>query len=935
MNPLKELGKYGQAPWLDNLGRGLVRSGELAKLVNEEGIKGVTSNPAIFEKSMGHSNEYDDEIRSLLAAGTVEIGAVFNNLAFSDIRGAADVLRTVYDATAKADGFVSMECNPYLANDTEATLTEARHLWQQIDRPNVMIKVPATPAGIPAIRTLLSEGININVTLLFAQEAYRQVAEAYIAGLEGLPADYDLSTVSSVASFFISRIDAKIDGLLVKQAVTATDSEKAKLEGLMGKVAIANAKLAYRDYEAIFSGPRWEKLAKRGARPQRLLWASTGVKSKAYPDTLYVDTLIGDNTVNTMPPATVAAERDHGKPAADTIKADLPGAEKILADLKSVGIDLDAITATLLVEGVDLFAAAADQLYGAIAAKCDDIGGKKLRLTTSLGAAKDGVEAWVKTWTAKGYIRRLWAKDKTLWTGTDEDKWLGWLDAPTKANLAALEAFAASVKAGKWSDVVLLGMGGSSLGAEVLREVLVKNGTPKFHILDSTDPDEIATLDSKIALATTLFIVASKSGSTLEPSIFKDYYFDRVTSAIGKDKAGSHFVAITDPGSNLEKEATKDGFAAIFAGEKSIGGRYSVLSNFGLVAAAAMGVDLKAFVANALAAEAACGPLSPPATNPGAQLGIALGTLAWKGRNKLTLFASKGLMSFGAWAEQLIAESTGKLGKGIIPVDGEPAGTAASYGNDRVFVVLRLKGEDAKSALVAELVALGHPVIEIEIDEPAQLARLFYVFEIATAVAGAALAINPFDQPDVEAAKIKARALMDAGGAKDTDKPVFAGGGVAVYADPENAKALAGATTLEAVLKAHFGRVKAGDYIALVGFIERNAAHTATFDAMRATLRDATGAAVCLGFGPRFLHSTGQAYKGGPATGVFLQVTARHAKDVTVPGRGYSFGAVIDAQAAGDLGVLVERGRRAVRIHLDDVDQGLATLRQAIAAAVK
>jgi transaldolase/glucose-6-phosphate isomerase len=921
MNPLKELGKYGQAPWLDNLGRGLVRSGELAKLVHEEGIKGVTSNPAIFEKSMGHSNEYDDEIKSLLAAGTVEVGEVFNNLAFTDIRAACDVLKTVYDETKKADGFVSMECNPYLANDTAATLTEARHLWQTIGRKNLMIKVPATPAGIPAIQTLLSEGINVNVTLLFDCAYYRKVAEAYIAGLEALPANYDLSTVSSVASFFISRIDSKIDAQLEKKIAAGE-----KLEHLMGKVAIANAKLAYRDYEAIFSGPRWEKLAKRGARPQRLLWASTGTKNKAYPDTLYVDTLIGDNTVNTMPPATVAAERDHGKPAAGTIKADLPGAEKVLVDLAAAGISLQAATDACLTEGVDLFAAAADQLYGAIAAKIDEIGGKKLRLSFALGADKDVVDGWIKTWTKEGYIRRLWAKDKTLWSGTDEDKWLGWLNAPSKADLAALEAFAAKVRADKWTDVVLLGMGGSSLGAEVVREVLAKGA--KFHILDSTDPDEVATLNKNLNPATALFIVASKSGSTLEPNLFKDFFWDRVVQTVGKDKAGSHFVAITDPGSSLEKDATAEGFAAIFKGEKTIGGRYSVLSNFGLVAAAAMGVDLKAFLANALAAEAACGPLSPPTTNPGAQLGIALGTLARAGKDKLTIFASKSLASFGAWAEQLIAESTGKHGKGIIPVDGEPVGAETAYGKDRVFVALRLKGETVTCPVSA-------PVIEIEVDEPAQLARLFYVFEIATAVAGAAIGINPFDQPDVEAAKVKARALMEAGGAKDTDKPVFSGGGVAVYADPENATALGSAATLEAVLKAHFARVAPGDYIALVAFIERNAAHTAAFEAMRAVLRDETGAAVCLGFGPRFLHSTGQAYKGGPATGVFLQVTAKHPNDVAVPGRGYSFGAVIDAQAAGDLGVLVERGRRAIRVHLDDVDAGLKTLGAAIAAAVK
>ncbi|MDR3528756.1 MAG: bifunctional transaldolase/phosoglucose isomerase [Rhizomicrobium sp.] len=935
MNPLKDLEKFGQAPWLDNLSRGLVRGGELAKLVQEEGIKGVTSNPAIFEKSMGHSNEYDEEITSLLAEGKTEVGLMFNTLAIADIQAACDVLRGVYDATKKGDGFVSMECNPYLANDTAATLVEARHLWKEIARPNAMIKVPATHAGIPAIQTLLSEGINVNVTLLFATDMYRKVAEAYIAGLEGLPADYDLSSVSSVASFFVSRIDAKVDALLEKRAKDASGEEKARIEALAGKTAIANAKMAYRAYEEIFSGPRWEKLAARGARAQRLLWASTGVKSKAYPDTLYVDTLIGDNTVNTMPPGTVAAFRDHGT-AADTIKLDWDGAEKTLAALPGLGIDLDAITTTLVEEGVDSFAVAADQLFGAIAAKADEITGKKLRITYTLGATEEAVTAAQKAWTKAGKIRALWAKDTTIWSHGDENLWLGWLDAPAKAKaaLAALEAFAAKVKADKWTDVVLLGMGGSSLGAEVLREVLVPNGAPKFHILDSTDPDEVLSLDKKIAIATTLFIVASKSGSTLEPNLFKDYYFDQAVKAVGQD-AGSHFVAITDPGSALEAASKAEGFAAIFAGEKSIGGRYSVLSNFGLVAAAAMGADLKSFVAEALAAEAACGPLSPPATNPGAQLGITLGTLATRGRDKITILASKGLSSFGAWLEQLVAESTGKHGKGIIPVDGEPVGAVTSYGKDRVFVAFRIKGEDAHDALLGALKAAGQPVIEIEVDGPYQLARLFYVFEIATAVAGSLLGINPFDQPDVEAAKIKTKALMEAGGAKDSDKPVFARHGISVYADAANAKAMAGAETLEDCLAAHFKRVGAGDYIALLGFIERSAAHAAELDAMRAALRDKTGAAVCLGFGPRFLHSTGQAYKGGPASGVFLQVTAKHAHDVAVPGRGYSFGAVIDAQGAGDLAVLTERGRRAIRVHLDDVDGGLVALRKAVEAALK
>jgi transaldolase/glucose-6-phosphate isomerase len=938
MNPLKELEKCGQAPWLDNLSRGLVRDGELARLVKDDGIKGVTSNPSIFEKAMGHSNEYDDEIRTLLKNGTTELGVVFNNLAFTDIRAACDVLRSVYDATGKADGFVSMECNPYLANDTEATLVEARHLWKEIKRPNVMIKVPATHAGIPAIQQLLSEGININITLLFARDMYRKVAEAYIAGLEALPKDYDLKSISSVASFFVSRIDSKVDGQIEEKLKTATGADKARLEGLLGKVAVANAVLAYQDYEKIFSGPRWEALAKRGARAQRLLWASTGTKNKAYPDTLYVDTLVGDNTVNTMPPATVTAFRDHGTAKAGSIKADVADAERVLSDLKAVGISLDSITTELVEEGVDLFAAAADQLYGAIAGKCDEIEGRKLRVTYNLGPAQTAVDAAQKSWTKAGNVRRLWAKDKSLWTNADEDKWLGWLDAPTaaKSHLASLETFAQRVKQGKWSDVVLLGMGGSSLGAEVLRETLVKSsGLPRFHILDSTNPDEIATLDEAIALATTLFIVASKSGSTLEPNLYKDYYFDRVANAIGKDKAGTHFVAITDPGSSLEKVAKGDKFAEIFPGEKTIGGRYSVLSNFGLVPAAAMGIDLKRFVQDAIEAESACGALSPPDTNPGAKLGVTLGALAKNGRDKVTIIASKGLASFGAWLEQLIAESTGKHGKGVIPVDGEPMGAPTAYGKDRVFVALRLKSEDSQNTLLGALAQQGHPVIQIEVDEAYQLARLFYVFEIATAAAGAIIGINPFDQPDVEAAKIKARALMEAGGAKETQKPLISEGGVSVYADDANAKALSGAKTLEDLLKAHFGRVKAGDYVALLAFIERNKEHAKQLDAMRAAIRDKTGAAACLGFGPRFLHSTGQGYKGGPATGVFLQVTSKHAHDIAVPGKGYSFGAVTDAQAAGDLAVLAERGRRALRIHLDNVDDGLASLRRAVEAALE
>jgi len=936
MNPLKDLEKFGQAPWLDYVSRGLLRDGELARLVQQDGIKGVTSNPSIFEKAIGHSNEYDEDIGKLLQKGCTDVGTIFRQLAVADIRAAADVLAPVYKATKAADGYVSMEVSPYIARDTEATLAEAREIWAEVARDNLMVKVPGTPEGIPAIRQLICEGLNINVTLLFSKAVYIEVAEAYIAGLEGLPKTHDLSRIAGVASFFVSRIDSRIDAQIEEKLKTAAPSERARLEGLRGKAAIANAKLAYRDFERIFSGPRWEALAKRGARPQRLLWASTGTKNKAYSDVLYVDTLIGPDTVNTMPPETMDAFRDHGRPGA-SLQSDVAGAEKALAALKAAAISLDAATDWLVGDGVEKFSDAADLLYGAIAEKCDALSGRPVKIGYELAAAVESVGAELKSWTKQGNVRRLWAKDATLWSGADENKWLGWLDIAKrdKAGLAALENFAERVKTKAWSDVVLLGMGGSSLGAEVVRATLGKGG-PRFHFLDSTDPGEIGTLDEAITLATTLFIVASKSGSTLEPNIFKDYYFERVAQAIGRDRAGGHFVAVTDPGSSLEKTAAHDGFADVFHGDPSIGGRYSALSNFGLVPAAAMGIDLKRFIAEACGMQAACGALNPPANNPGVRLGLALGVLATKhGRDKVTVIASKGLAKFGGWLEQLIAESTGKKGKGLIPVDGEPLGAAGSYGSDRVFVSLRLGEEDAHDGLLAALAAKGHPVIRIEIGEPYRLARLFFLWEIATAVAGAVLGINPFDQPDVEAAKIKTRALMDAGGAKQTEKPLVSSGGVSLYAGAADAKALMGATTLEACLKTHFARVKPGDYVALLAFIERNASNTAELDAIRAVIRDKTGAAACLGFGPRFLHSTGQAYKGGPNTGVFLQITGDYAHDIAVPGKGYSFGAVIDAQAAGDLAVLAERGRRALRVHLHDVPEGLRALRRAVETAFR
>ncbi|CCE05217.1 putative bifunctional: transaldolase (tal-like)(N-terminal), Glucose-6-phosphate isomerase (pgi-like)(C-terminal) [Bradyrhizobium sp. STM 3843] len=947
MNPVKALEQHGQAVWLDFLARGFIGKGDLKRLIDQDGVKGVTSNPSIFEKAIGSSDEYDAPIGKALKSGDRPVAALFEALAVEDIQHAADVLRPVYDQFDGNDGFVSLEVSPYLAMETKGTITEAEHLWKAVDRRNLMIKVPATDAGLPAIQHLISKGISVNITLLFSQEVYRQVAEAYLAGLEAYVADGgDPSHVASVASFFVSRIDTMVDKQLDQKIAQANDpTEKERLAALKGKIAIANAKMAYQDYKRLFAGERWEALAAKGAKPQRLLWASTGTKNKDYSDVLYVEELIGPNTVNTVPPATLDAFRDHGK-VRDSLEENVEDAEAALDELERSGISLDQITADLVVDGVKQFADAADKLYGAVAYKRATVLGLEVGKQTVAATAELGkkIEKATDEWRTDAKIRRLWRKDSSIWTGHDEHKWLGWLTSVAKANLADYEDYAARVKGQKFSDAVVLGMGGSSLGPEVLAQTFPKkSGFPKLHVLDSTDPAQVRAMEKAIDIAKTVFIVSSKSGGTTEPNAMKDYFFARVSEAIGAAKAGHRFIAVTDPGSSLEKAAKAQGFARIFYGEPSIGGRYSVLSPFGLVPAATAGIDVRKLITHALSMVRSCGPDVPPHENPGVQLGLAIGLAGLEGRDKVTLFSSPKVADFGAWAEQLIAESTGKEGKGLIPIDGEPLGEPALYGNDRFFIDIRTEGEedDAHEEMLTALEQAGHPVARIVMKSIDHIGQEFFRFEMATAVAGSVLGINPFDQPDVEAAKIKTRELtaaFDRTGALPEEEPVITVKGCELYTDPHNADALRehGADgTLASWLKAHLSRAGKGDYVALLGYIERNEGNIDALQTMRLKLRDAKHVATCAEFGPRFLHSTGQAYKGGPDSGVFLQITADDDKDLPIPGWKASFGVVKAAQARGDFDVLTERGRRALRVHLKgNLKSGLKMLDAAITDAL-
>ncbi|CAP54229.1 bifunctional transaldolase/phosoglucose isomerase [Gluconacetobacter diazotrophicus] len=942
-NPLKALEQFGQSPWLDFIQRSYTENGSLKKLVDEDGLKGVTSNPAIFQKAMGQGTDYDPQYKDILAHRIVDAGTLYETMAIDDIKAATKVLFPVYEATKGLDGYVSLEVSPYLARDTHGTVEEARRLWKAVDAKNLMIKIPGTDEGAPAVRTVISEGLSINVTLLFSIDAYKKVLEAYIAGLEdrhakGLP----VSGIASVASFFVSRIDGKIDKK-IDDRVAAGDKDAAALKALRGKVAIANAKVAYQHWLEVTKSARWQKLAAAGAQTQRLLWASTGTKDKTFSDVLYVEELIGPDTVNTIPPATFDAFRDHGKVRA-SLTEDVEGARHVMAEAKRLGLDLDGVTTTLVNEGVSSFADAFDDLLGSVATKQNALLGHALTTTTlNLPADIDAaVKASLDTWRKDGTVRRLWARDATVWTGKDESKWLKWLDIVEDrlADLPALEAFQAEVKQKGFKDILLLGMGGSSLGPEVLAETFGKHdGFPHLYVLDSTDPQQIKAFEKKVDLAHTLFIVSSKSGGTLEPNILKAYFFDAAKKVLG-DKVGSHFVAVTDPGSHMEEVAKKDGFWKIFYGDKQIGGRYSVLSNFGIVPAAASGVPLKLFLDSALRGVKASAASVPPALNPGVVLGTVLGVAATQfGRDKVTFVTSHPISDMGAWMEQLLAESTGKIGRGLIPIDDETLGAPALYGKDRVFAYLRLDTDacSEEDEAVKALVAAGEPVVTIHLQDKRQIAQEFFHWEFATAVAGSILGIDAFDQPDVEASKIETKKLTTAyneTGKLPPETPFATDGAFSFFADATNAAALKG-DSLAAILKAHFGRVKAGDYVGLLAYIERDNAHRAWIQRTRLAIRDALKVATAAEFGPRFLHSTGQAYKGGPNSGVFLQITADDAADLPVPGEKFTFGVVKAAQARGDFDVLAERGRRALRVHISgDLKSGLQALGQAITAAL-
>ncbi|WP_205699283.1 bifunctional transaldolase/phosoglucose isomerase [Conexibacter sp. SYSU D00693] len=869
---LARLTSLGTAVWLDQIRRSLVQSGELERMVREDSLRGVTSNPAIFEKAILGSPDYDEQLERLAAEGRTT-REVYRAIAVQDVGEAADVLRPVWDQTGGHDGFVSLEVDPDLAFDTDKTIEQAREYWQELGRPNVMIKIPGTSEGLPAIEQALYEGINVNVTLLFGVHRYEAIMEGYVKAMERRHAEGRSLDVHSVASFFVSRVDTEVDKRL--EELGRTD--------LAGRAGLANARAAYQAYLRVFEGERFATLRDAGCPVQRPLWASTGTKNPEYSDVLYVEGLAGPNTVNTMPMPTLLAAADHGEFERETCTID---PQEDLDALRDAGIDLHEVTEKLLSDGVDAFVTPMEALLAGIETKREAIvTGRPETIESSIPDELEGAIAQrVRRAADDEVARRIWRRDDTLWgpAGQAEvaDR-LGWLTIAESLRDEAddLVAWAQEVRADGVQHVVLLGMGGSSLAPEVFR----RSFGAELHVLDTTDPEAVraAPLDGA------LFVVSSKSGGTVETMSAFHHFWE----ATGGD--GSRFVAITDPGTSLEALGRERGFRRVFRNDPEIGGRYSALSYFGIVPAALAGCDVKAVLEGAGVAEQACAHFDTTRSNSGLWLGLALGELALHGRDKLTFVVQEPIASFGLWAEQLVAESLGKHGKGVLPVADEPLGAPEAYGEDRVVVQLRdpESPDEAQDEAVGQLAKAGVPVLRLAVHGPADLGRVMFFAEFATAVAGWVLEINPFDQPDVQSAKDATKRVLAEGA---PDLPAADGGALRALLD-------AGPPS----------------YLALQGYLAPDPEVDAAVAELRAAIRDRTRMTTTFGYGPRYLHSTGQLHKGGPPTGRFLQLVRHEGEDLAVPGETFSFGTLIRAQADGDLLTLRERGLPAERVVLE------------------
>ncbi len=942
MNILVKLLDTGQSYWLDNLTRNKIKSGELKKRVTQQGLRGITSNPSIFNKAISKGNDYDTQIKKLVKEnkGAKEI---YEGLTVKDVQDTCDILKPVYDEAKGTDGFVSLEVSPYLARDTEGTIEEARRLFKEVNRKNCFIKIPGTEEGVPAIEQCLYEGININITLLFSIQSYEAVAWAYIRALERRQKEgKSIKNIASVASFFLSRIDVLTDQLLGHYIIPEKTGNGIKPEDLLGKAGIASAKIAYQSFKRIFNSKRWHKLAEKGAHVQKPLWASTSTKDPLYSDVRYIEALIGPHTVNTLPDATIDAFADHGKIIENSVEDGIREARKVFEDLASVGIDINFVTRQLVNEGIEKFVSPFDNLMKTLSEKrLQFLSGQASSQEIDFGENEADIKSAFDSLNEKQIARRIFAKDPFIWKSDEKvakqiKDSLGWLNVEDFIRRSdEIVKFAKKIKDENYKYVVLLGMGGSSLSSEVARETFRgKRGFPQLIVLDNTDTAAIKEVESKIDLSKTIFIVASKSGTTTETLSFY-HYFHNSMKENGIKKPGKNLIAITDEGTPLQKEAEKNNFRKIFINPDDYGGRYSALSYFGLVPMALSGIDIKEILHDAKEMKTNCGAFIPAESNPALALGTVLGMNTRLGRDKVTFVLSDKVSAYGYWVEQLIAESTGKEGHGILPVQGEKLGQPSDYSNDRIFVYLQTKDADSEKTerKLNSLQKAGHPVVKIDMKNKLSIGSEFFKWELATATAGRIIDVNPFDQPNVAESKENTKDLLNEWKKNQSfgsDEPVIKKNGISIYFDKGADWAPKG-KSLSAILNSFTKSVKSPDYLALLAYFLQTPGREKLLQRIRIKLRNKLQVATTLGYGPRYLHSTGQMHKGGPNTGVYIMFTYDSNDELDIPNEKYGFAILNRAQALGDYRSLNDKERRIIRIHLgSNIDKALKTINESI-----
>ncbi|MCX7641582.1 MAG: bifunctional transaldolase/phosoglucose isomerase [Elusimicrobiales bacterium] len=895
--------EIGQSIWLDSISRDMILNKTLANMIEKYDIVGLTSNPTIFENAILNSNSYDDSIQ-IAAKRFTKTQDIAYSLMIEDIQRTCDLLKNVYEKTNATDGFVSIEIPPTI-DDINSIIECSIKIWEMINRENLMIKIPATKNGIIAGEELLKKGINVNMTLIFSPQIYSKVADAYLSAIKWRIENNISGNIFSVASFFVSRIDTEVTNIFSNIINSITDIEKInEINMLKGKAAVTVSLIVYEIYLKKFYSDDFKKYKELGIKPQKLLWASTSTKEPLMKDSYYLDELCLPYTINTAPQQTIYAFFEHGSINDEKIETRISQAHNIYEKIESFGVNWEKVYEKLLMEGIKKFISSYNNILKAIENKIKNISSQKITMQIYNAPIKDLITKIEK----ENFIKRLFLKDVTLWKKDIQDiktikNSLGWLEIPNKIKekLIEIESFRDEIIKEGFRDVVLLGMGGSSLASEVIVNVFGQNKKIKFYVLDSTNPDWINRIIKNIKLEKTIFIVSSKSGTTLETISHLKYIFNLLKNKV--KKPGKSFVAITDKNTPLEQIATKYKFRKIFINPSDIGGRFSVFSYFGLVPASFTQANLSKLITNA---QNAMSELNKD-NSPGIVLGAFLGLSYLNGKDKLTLIVPKKLQRFGLWVEQLIAESTGKEGKGILPIIDYEIYEPSSYSNDRCFVVITLKNFPENEEKINQIIKSGHPLLKIYLDDIYDIAKEFYRWEIATALCGHIMKINPFDQPDVQFTKEFTQKILKSEKIKLI--PQINTSKINIYtANIKNIKE-------KYILWDIINNTNDNGYIAFCAYIDENTKNTMLLEKIKRLIIEKTSIPTITVYGPRYLHSIGQLFKGGKNSGTFIILTSKPKKDIKILGEDLSFKKICISQAQGDFLAMMKKGRKCIMIH--------------------